>query len=201
MPLLQQYHAMSATMCWSSLLNTVPIISLAVVLCCSTQHHTFGLANRCLLVYLLGPNPTQAFACDPTSCHHVESGSNTCIVHAAGSIYITIGNSGYQGDWVATGALDCCSNITGTVHCGSSSGISVTATQNVTIGSESSYQYVFNISKPLDSSWTMMHCNTCTCCVHMKKKCRLRRIAVTQVWGCCSCSLLKQTTKSLASHS
>ena len=75
----------------------------------------------------------------------------------AGSIYITIANSGYQADWVQTGALDCCSNITGTVLCGSSSGISVSATQNVTIGSESSYQYIFNISKPIlvVMSWPM----------------------------------------------
>ncbi len=49
MPLLQQYTAVSATMCWSSLLNTVPILSLAVVLCRSTQHHT--LASH-IAVYL-----------------------------------------------------------------------------------------------------------------------------------------------------
>ena len=65
----------------------------------------------------------------------------------AGSIYITVANSGYQGDWVETGASECCSNVTGTAKCGSSSGISVSAAQNVTIASESSYQYIFNISK------------------------------------------------------
>ena len=68
---------------------------------------------------------------------------------SAGSIYITIANNGYQSDYVATGALDCCSNITGTAACESSSGISVSPTQNVSIASQTSYQYVFNISKAL----------------------------------------------------
>ena len=66
----------------------------------------------------------------------------------AGSIYITLANSGYQSDYVATGALDCCSNFnsTGTPACGSNSGITVSPTQNLTIASQSTYTYIFNIS-------------------------------------------------------
>ena len=78
------------------------------------------------------------------------------MLRCAGSIYITIGNSGYQSDYVETGALDCCSNITGTAQCGSSSGMAVSAAQNVTIGSQSSYQYIFNISKPITLCFVCM---------------------------------------------
>ena len=65
----------------------------------------------------------------------------------AGSIYFTVANSGYQSEWVGAGALECCSNTSGTFNCGSSSGISVSAFQNVTIASETSYRYIFNISE------------------------------------------------------
>lgn len=65
----------------------------------------------------------------------------------AGSIYFTIANNGYQSDWVGSGVLGCCSNTTGAASCGSSSGITVSGFQNVTIASETSYQYIFNISE------------------------------------------------------
>lgn len=65
----------------------------------------------------------------------------------AGSIYLTVANSGYQSEWVGAGALECCSNMSGLVSCGSSSGVSVSSLQNVTIDFETSYQYIFNISE------------------------------------------------------
>lgn len=72
------------------------------------------------------------------------------------------------------GALDCCSNITGTAQCGSSSGISVSATQTVTIASESSYQYMFNISEaPMDIT-------------DMTPLRLLPTLSISSAWGCCA---------------
>lgn len=81
----------------------------------------------------------------------------------AGSIYLTIANSGYQSDWVAVSALECCSNMTGSVSCGSSSGIVVSPSQNATIAFETSYQYIFNISEYILDKLVWLFQYVCHC--------------------------------------
>ena len=81
----------------------------------------------------------------------------------AGSVYLTVANSGYQSEWVGAGALECCSNMTGVVSSGSSSGISVSAFQNATIAFETSYQYIFNISECKAGGLSGLLQSNCAC--------------------------------------